>query len=99
MNHDDLPSQVLDQLPTQQTLNFEYGILEAQTLRVVQQRTNEIKTLMRRNSQDIIDIGQKLIEVKQHLGHGSFRNWLKLSLIGVYQPPPNSCRLQSSLNA
>lgn len=77
MNHDDLPSQVLDQLPTQQTLNFEYGILEAQTLRVVQQRTNEIKTLMRRNSQDIIDIGQKLIEVKQHLGHGSFRNWLK----------------------
>ncbi|MDF5725781.1 MAG: DUF3102 domain-containing protein [Rhizonema sp. PD37] len=59
------------------TLNFEYGLLEAQTRIVVQQRTNEIKTLMRRNSQDIIDIGQKLIEVKQHLGHGSFINWLK----------------------
>ncbi len=76
MNHTDLPSKQLDQL-LKQTLNFEYGILEAQTLKVVQQRTNEIKTLMRRNSQDIIDIGQKLIEVKQHLGHGSFRNWLK----------------------
>ncbi|MDF5729593.1 MAG: DUF3102 domain-containing protein [Rhizonema sp. PD38] len=77
MNHDALPSAVLDQLSTQQTLNFEYGILEAQTRKVVQQRTNEIKTLMRRNSQDIVDIGQKLIEVKQHLGHGNFRNWLE----------------------
>lgn len=77
MNHDDLPSELLDQLSTQQTLNFEYGILEPETRRVVQQRTNEIKTLMRRSSQDIIDIGQNLIEVKQHLGHGSFRNWLK----------------------
>ncbi len=77
MNHHNLPSKLLDQLPTQQTLNFEYGLLEAETRRVVQHRTNEIKALMRRNSQDIIDIGQKLIEVKQHLGHGSFRNWLK----------------------
>ena len=32
---------------------------------------------MRRTSHDIIIIGQKLIEVKQHLGHGSFMNWLK----------------------
>ncbi len=76
MNHDLLPSELLDQL-SKQTLNFEYSILEAETRRVVQQRTNEIKRLMRRSSQDIIDIGQKLIEVKQHLGHGSFRNWLK----------------------
>lgn len=77
MNHDDFPSKLLDQLSTQQTLNFEYDLLKAETRRVVQQCTNEIKTLMRRNSQDIIDIGQKLIEVKQHLGYGSFRNWLK----------------------
>lgn len=61
----------------QKTVNFEYGVLEAEKQRVIQQRTNEIKSLMRRSSQDIIDIGQKLIEVKQQLGHGSFRNWLK----------------------
>ncbi|MDF5722113.1 MAG: DUF3102 domain-containing protein [Rhizonema sp. PD37] len=77
MNHDNSPSALLDQLSTQQTLNFEYSFLEAETRRTVQQRTNEIKTLMRRNSQDIIDIGQKLIEVKQYLGHGNFRNWLE----------------------
>lgn len=68
----------LDQSPTQKTQNFEYDILEAEMRSLVQQRTNEIKTLMRRNIQDIIDIGQKLIEVKQHLKHGNFRNWVKL---------------------
>ncbi|GAB1542627.1 hypothetical protein NUACC21_53010 [Scytonema sp. NUACC21] len=77
MNHSDLLPEQLDDRPTQQTINFEYGILETETQVVVQQCTNEIKTLMRRNSQDIIAIGQKLIEVKQHLGHGNFRNWLK----------------------
>ncbi len=77
MNQGNVSSKQLEHLSTQENLNFEYGLLEAETRLVVQQRTNEIKTLMRRNSQDIIDIGQKLIEVKQHLGHGSFRNWLK----------------------
>lgn len=61
MNHTHLPPELLDQLPSGLSLNFEYGILEAQTRLAVQQRTNEIKSLMRRNSQDIIDIGQKLI--------------------------------------
>jgi len=32
---------------------------------------------MRRAASDIFDIGQKLTEVKQQLGHGSFMNWLK----------------------
>lgn len=77
MNHTNLLSVRLDQLPTQGTLSFEYGVLEAEKRKVVQQYTNEIKGAMRRSSQDIIDIGHKLTEVKQHLGHGSFRNWLK----------------------
>lgn len=76
MNQADLPFELLEQL-SRSTLNFEYGILDAETKIVVQQRTNEIKTLIRRTSQDIITIGQKLTEVKQHLRHGSFINWLK----------------------
>lgn len=32
---------------------------------------------MRRTASDIFDIGQKLTEVKQQLGHGSFMSWLK----------------------
>ncbi len=57
--------------------DFDYGTLESETRIVVQQCTSEIKTLMRRTAQDLINIGQKLIEVKQQLGHGKFRNWLK----------------------
>jgi Protein of unknown function (DUF3102) len=77
MNQVNLSSKLIEGQSTQQTLNFEYGILEAETRMVVQQCTNEIKTLMRRTSQDIIDIGEKLTKVKQHLGHGNFINWLK----------------------
>ena len=75
MNQADLPFE-LEHL-SKPTPNFEYDILDAETQMVVQQRTNEVKTLMRRTSQDVIAIGQKLIEVKQHLGHGNFINWLK----------------------
>ncbi|RUT04221.1 hypothetical protein DSM106972_044490 [Dulcicalothrix desertica PCC 7102] len=77
MKQDNLCSQPLTNLSTEQTLNFEYGLLESETQLVVQQRATEIKMLVRRSYQDIIDIGQKLIEVKQHLGHGNFRNWLQ----------------------
>lgn len=56
---------------------FDYDALDAETRIVVQQRTSEIKTLMRRSAQDIIDIGQKLIEVKARLGHGHFGGWLE----------------------
>jgi hypothetical protein len=33
---------------------------------------------MKRTAQDIVDIGQKLIEVKQQLGRGNFEDWLKV---------------------
>ena len=75
MNQADLPFE-LEHL-SKPTPNFEYGIIDVATQMVVQQRTNEVKTLMRCTSQDIIAIGQKLIEIKQHLGHGNFINWLK----------------------
>ena len=53
-----------------------YANLDVETRIVVQQRTSEIKTLMRRTAQDIVEIGQKLIEVKKKLGHGLFGAWL-----------------------
>lgn len=56
---------------------FDYGQLDAETRIVVQQRTSEIRTLMRRTAQDIIEIGQKLIDVKAQLGHGRFGGWLR----------------------
>ncbi|MFK0730095.1 MAG: DUF3102 domain-containing protein [Gloeotrichia echinulata HAB0833] len=72
-------SEVLE-LPLNQktsTRQFAYTNLNPEILTVVQQHTNQIKGLMRRTAQDIIQIGQELIEVKQYLGHGNFTNWLK----------------------
>lgn len=56
---------------------FDYSVLSSESRIVVMQKTSEIKTLMRRAAQDIIDIGAKLIEVKDQLQHGEFGNWLK----------------------
>ena len=55
-----------------QAIEFSYGMLSLATCKVVQQHTIEIKGLLRRTAQDIIDIGEKLSEVKQELGHGQF---------------------------
>jgi hypothetical protein len=41
-----------------------YISLDVEIRIVVQQRTREVKTLMHRIAQDIVEIGQKLIEVK-----------------------------------
>jgi Protein of unknown function (DUF3102) len=57
--------------------NFNYEILDRQTQISVKQRTFEIKCLIRQTAKDIVNVGQKLSEVKQQLKHGEFRNWLK----------------------
>lgn len=77
MNKIDLQGNLSDCISAEETIDFKYDTLEAQTQTVILQRTNEIKAIMRRTSQDIIHIGQKLIEIKQYLGHGQFIKWLK----------------------
>ena len=73
-----ITSQPTEKMSTLTSQGFDYATLDAETRLAVQQQTSEIKTLMRRTAQDIINIGQKLIEVKKQLGHGQFRNWLKV---------------------
>jgi Protein of unknown function (DUF3102) len=70
-------SQLLQQPLTQETQAFDYTVLTSKVQIFVQSKTSELKNLMRRSAQDIIDIGQKLAEVKEQLGHGNFRAWLK----------------------
>lgn len=59
-----------------ESANFSYDTLDIETRFLVGQRTSEIKNLIHRSAQDIFDIGQKLTEVKEKLGHGKFANWL-----------------------
>ena len=60
---------------------FDYTTLDTEARIVVAQRTIEIKDRIRRSAQDIFEIGERLIEVKEHLqyqrsGNG-FGAWLK----------------------
>jgi phage N-6-adenine-methyltransferase len=55
---------------------FDYSSLDTDTRIVVQQRTSEIKGLMKRAAEDIIQIGQRLIEVKACLSHNTWETWL-----------------------
>jgi hypothetical protein len=54
-----------------------YASLNVETRIIVQQRTSEIRVLMRSTAQDIVEIGLKLSEVKARLGHGHFYTWLR----------------------
>ena len=56
---------------------FDYTSLDTKSRVVVQECANEIRNLIRRTAQDVIDIGQKLIEAKEQLGHGQFEDWLR----------------------
>jgi hypothetical protein len=51
---------------------FEYILLDASTRQLVEKRADEIKGLVKRLAKDTIEIGQKLIEVKELLPHGLF---------------------------
>lgn len=56
---------------------FDYTSLDLEVSQYVQQRTGEIRSLMKRTAQDIIEIGQRLISVKEKLGHGCFLDWIE----------------------
>lgn len=56
---------------------FDYTSLDGVTSQFVQQQTGEIRALMKRTAQDIIEVGKRLIRIKKRLGHGRFLNWLE----------------------
>ena len=57
--------------------NFDYSQFDVKTSVFVREQTEEIRGLMRKTAQGILDIGQKLLDIKEKLGHGNFSNWLK----------------------
>lgn len=61
---------------SQSRQSFDYASLDAETSDFLQQQTGEIRVLMKRTAQGIVEIGIKLISVKARLGHGRFRDWL-----------------------
>ena len=56
---------------------FDYSELDIERRVIVQQRSSEIKSLLRQRAQNAIEIGQKLAEVKDSLGYGLYCRWLE----------------------
>lgn len=55
---------------------FDYDALPAEARVVVRQKTGEIQDRMGRAAQSILEIGERLTVVKEHLAHGQFARWL-----------------------
>src|SRR5215467_8813650 len=73
----------------QSLMPFNYKILDNDTRFIVQQRTNEIKTLDPNNTRNMAVIGVKLCEVKARLEVGSFGRWLKTEFNWSYETANN----------
>lgn len=78
---------------------FDYNALDLEDKIVIQQKTEEIKVLMRRTAQDVFDIGQKLSEIKTRLGHGHFGNWLKAEFDWSERTAQNFIRVYESFKS
>jgi len=70
-----IPVSISDRPPTRK--EFDYSSLDDESRHFIQQQTGEIRGLMKRTAQGIVEIGQRLIEVKTRLEHGRFGDWLK----------------------
>ena len=57
--------------------SFDYSALDVETLSFVTKQAGEIRSLMKRTAQNIIEVGQKLLEIKRRLGYGRYRRWIE----------------------
>lgn len=57
---------------------FNYDALSMENRSVIKSHTDAIKVRIQRTAQDIIDIGELLIDVKDRLLHGQFGLWLQV---------------------
>jgi hypothetical protein len=64
-------------IETVQPTLFDYSSLDTDVRIFVQDKAQSIHARLKRTAEDIIAIGQDLIEVKARLGHGQFLPWLQ----------------------
>ena len=64
---------------------FDYSHLDSELSTYLQEKTKNIKKLIKRSSQDIIDIGKSLTDIKNRLDYGQFYAWLELEFDWSYR--------------
>lgn len=67
----------MSSIEVSQAALFDYTSLYPETRVFVQEKALAIHARLKRAAEDVIAIGQDLIEVKLHLGHGQFLSWLQ----------------------
>lgn len=55
---------------------FDYNQLDSETRIITKQRAGEIRSLMRSTAENVMQVGEKLLEVQLKLGNGQFDAWL-----------------------
>jgi hypothetical protein len=58
------------------TSTFDYAALAIDTRKIVKQKTTEIRDRIGHTAKNIVEIGERLLEVKNFLEHGQFGAWL-----------------------
>jgi len=57
--------------------NFDYSFLDSETRAFIQEKVQAIHMRLKRTAEDVIAIGQDLLEVKARLRHGQFGQWIQ----------------------
>lgn len=68
-----------------QTEAFSYEALDPSIRGFVQHKAREIQAHMQRSAEDIMVIGQALLDVKAQLGHGHFLAWIEAEFSMSYR--------------
>jgi hypothetical protein len=72
---------ILSEAAPPQGALFDYASLDAESRIVIQQKTGEIKTIAKRMARDVVDIGERLAEIKDRLNSSErFVAWLGAEL-------------------
>jgi hypothetical protein len=72
---------------------FDYATLDGETRAFVQQKAEETHTYLKRTAEDIVQVGQNLLAVKQRIGHGHFMAWLQAEFGMSYHTALNCMRV------
>ena len=86
-------------MPEELQPSFDYSTLEESKRLHIQIKTEAIKMRMQRSAEDIIAIGQDLLEIKHELDHGQFKSWIKTEFHMSYDTAVNFMQVARKFGA
>jgi hypothetical protein len=78
---------------------FDYSKLDTNLSVYLREKTENIRKLIRKSAQDIIDIGESLIEIKNKLEYGQFYAWLETEFSWSYRTASRFMRVAETFSS